>query len=96
MKFTKKQCGNKNVWDSEREGNEFLRITQNVNGQYVLHHCYGLAENGITPLRTEIKARTNKLNDCKKRARELYEKPVQAVPRAVTADYSHVRLPYAD
>lgn len=96
MKFVKKYCGNKSVWDCEREGNEFLRITQNVNGQYVLHHCYGLAANGITPLRTEIKARTNKLNDCKKRARELYEKPVQVTPRIITADYSHVRLPYAD
>lgn len=93
MKFVKKYCGNKSVWDSEREGNEFLRITQNVNGQYVLHHCYGLAANGITPLRTEIKARTDKLYDCKRMARDIYE------PKAVkqqVADYSHVRMPYKD
>lgn len=96
MKWQRKQIGNRVIWDAELKDKEFLRIVINNRGQYVLHHCHGLEENGITPRTADIVARTNKLNDCKKRARELYEKHVQAVPRAVTADYSHVRLPYAD
>lgn len=95
MKFIKKPCGNKNVWDCELSNNEFLRITTNLSGQYVLYHCYGVAPNGITPLRSEIKARTDKLNDCKAKAQELYAQPVKAMAAAVR-DYSHVRLPYAD
>lgn len=98
MKFTKKICGNKAVWDAQRNGTEFLRITQNLSGQYNLFHCYGLAENGITPLRSDLIARAEKLNDCKRVANDIYEpREVKSMtaPKIAT-DYSHIRLPYKD
>lgn len=97
MKFTKKICGNdKAVWDAERGGSEFLRITQNLSKQYVLHHCYGLAANGITPLRSDLIARADTLNACKRVAQRIYE-PQEDKPKLITVpDYSHVRMPYKD
>lgn len=97
MKFSRNVCPNgKPVWDSERTEQEFLRITMNLNGQYVLYHCYGRERNGITPLRSELIARMNTLNECKKRAREIYD-PQESKKEYITArDYSHVRLPYKD
>lgn len=93
MKFAKKACGDKSVWDAPLNDNEFLRITTNNSGQYGLYHCYGLAENSITPLRSDRIATANTLNACKKKAKELYEaKP--AKPRVI--DYSLIRMPYKD
>ncbi|MDE6397739.1 MAG: hypothetical protein K2L51_00295 [Clostridiales bacterium] len=99
MKFTKKICGNgKAVWDAPRKEGEFLRITQNLSGQYVLYHCYGLDGNGITPLRSDIVARADTLRDCKKAAQEKYEpKEIKTLTTTkTTPDYSHVRMPYKD
>ncbi len=94
MKWQRKQIGNRVIWDAELEGDKFLRIVINNSGQYVLHHCCGLEENGITPRTADIVARADKLNDCKKRAKELYgPKPI------ITArifEHTHVRLPYKD
>lgn len=96
MKFSKKACGSKYVWDAQRDGDEFLRITQNLSGQYGLFHCYGLAENGITPLRSDLIARADTLNACKRVAQEIYA-PKEDKPRLITvSDYSHVRMPYKD
>lgn len=97
MKFTKKICGNgKSVWDAPKNGDEFLRITTNLSGQYNLLHCYGLAGNGITPLRSDLIARADTLRDCKRVAQEIYE-PKEDKPTLKTApDYSHVRMPYKD
>ena len=93
MKFKKKNYG-KVVYDQLLNKDEFLRITTNLSGQYVLYHCYGLAENGITPLRSERICAKNTLRECKAKARERYAK--QPVKMPVAADYSHVRLPYKD
>lgn len=97
MKFIKKRCPNgKPVWDARMSDNEFLRITTNLSGQYGLFHCYGLAENGITPLRSDIIARSDTLSGCKRIAAETYE-PKEDKPQLTTVpDYSHVRLPYKD
>lgn len=96
MKFTKKACGDKSVWDAPLNGNEFLRITTNNSGQYGLYHCYGLAENGITPLRSDRIATANTLRDCKKAAKEISEPKPPAQMKVVVPDYSHIRIPYKD
>lgn len=96
MKFKKTACGSKYVWDTPRDGDEFLRITKNLSGQYVLYHCYGLAGNGITPLRSDLIARADTLNACKRVAQRIYE-PQEDKPKLITVpDYSHVRMPYKD
>lgn len=93
--FKKKLCP-KIVYDALLSGNEFLRITTNLNGEYVLFHCYGLAENGITPLRSDRVCSATTLRECKDKAQELYaQKPVVKQERP-EPDYSHVRLPYKD
>lgn len=95
MKFKKKFCP-KVVYDELLGNDEFLRITTNLNGDYVLYHCYGLAENGITPLRSERICAAGTLRECKARAQELYA-PNPTLPQTpVYADYSHIRLPYKD
>lgn len=99
MKFTKKICGNgKSVWDAPREGNEFIRITTNLSGQYGLFHCYGLAENGITPLRSDLIARSDTLNGCKRVANGIYDPKAERrlLTKKAAPDYSHIRMPYKD
>lgn len=95
MKFKKKRCP-KIVYDEIIGKDEFLRITTNLNGDYVLYHCYGLAENGITPLRSDKVATTRTLAEAKAKAQELYVPKPAPIQTPVYADYSHVRLPYKD
>ena len=94
MKWQRKEIGNRVIWDAELDGDKFLRIVINNSGQYVLHHCRGLEENGVTPTLTDIVARAEKLNECKKKATELYE-PKPIIPARIYA-HTHVRLPYKD
>ena len=93
MKFTRKVYGNSRFWDAPREGEEFLRINVNLSGQYILYRCYGLAENGITPLRSDRIASATTLHACKQKAAALFEVKSIVCP---TSDLSHIRLPYKD
>lgn len=97
MKFVRKELGaGRAVWDCELGNGEFLRIAINLSGQYTLFKCYGLAENGITPLRSNELARGAKLNECKAKAQELFEPKVKKKAPRMWKDYSHIRMPYKD
>lgn len=93
--FKKKHCP-KVVYDELIGKDEFLRITTNMNGDYVLLHCYGLAENGVTPLRSERICVTRTLAEAKAKGREIIKPPVPKPSPIPQADYSHIRLPYKD
>lgn len=93
--FKKKLCP-KVVYDELLDNNEFLRITTNLNGEYVLLHCYGLAENGVTPLRSAEICKTRTLRECKERAQIFLTPAPSPAKKTLDNDYSHVRLPYKD
>lgn len=95
MKFKRKKYS-KAVYDELLDKDEFLRITTNLNGEYVLYHCYGLDENGITPLRSDKIVTTRTLAEAKAKAQELYAPKPEPTQTPIYADYSHVRLPYKD
>ena len=96
MKFTAKVHNARRVYDTQLENNNFLRISVNRNGEYILYTCCGLDANGFTPLRSKELARARTLAECKRKARDMFEPKAESVKRPIYRDYSHVRMPYKD